>query len=1377
MPWFQPTKTPPMASVYRTNDNDNDNDNNNININISNNDEYEFGEDNSNRRRNNNTNNHNSDPTAAVPATATEALLEDSLSRRMLSLMSPLMNSSSSTIPLNHVAISMGMDLKQKQQQQQQQQQQMARSSSSSSPSSHPTYQYRDVSLPSSTHYDNGYGHAHGHGHGYGHGNDDDDRQTFGYEEHASFFHPRRIHADAPFVHPHGHPHGHHAHHAHMYQGGVGGNMDMDMDGIRHSMDSRSMNGDYMNMNNGNNNGIDHQQHCHQQHYNQQQHSWNEWDPQSQVASTYTNNITTSNSSSSTSRRRLRRQDYNPNSNSGAPGGGAPGGGAPGGDGENESSSFSYYNGSNNDHRHEYDHDHDNGNENDNDNNPQHRFGFSYDDDPTELKLSKKEQKKRRRQQQKLLIRNQTNGELDTTDGQDGQDTSQQHGHGQGQGHGWAQVGQIASYHSSKDQERAAANTNANAMAVQEQDQAQQNSGKSSKKRKKKKKEKDKQKRPVPDIRAMMGGDNADGNTLVGEQHAQHDKDDDDVDVDVDDSGDFQNKAKATTKKKKSGNTRTKKRKATSTTSTTTIPSKQNIPVSMETIQSFAEMHHVKNAGSSTEALAAFLQMIKQSKQQKTYITWTMIFHDSTCSTPFLPCTKKYCTPKGPPCTMWNCTCDNQIRAMQASKPVVGAMFVFPMNVNSSQESQESESLDTDSAHSSLDCFLLPLCPTVDPEVGTGPKDIDAGYERMAHFPFLPILCDTSLQARWDTFRSILIDRHVIKVTFNAQVGLMPYHYHCANDIAATPTSTGSDKHENESNSTNRNQNHYSGYLDMVLPNIWDLRLASWILSPHAEEETLEMENKKAGFSHLYPKPKCPIPPNATPHLTGLIEAKEQLEFLYALYPIVDGLLESNGLKHSFCEIESPVQSVLSAMECFGIGFKPDQLIRIQKQLEDTIDNLNQEARELTKDCDFMLSSPQQVASFLFDKMGLNAPERTRATATAKARPGNSKGQHRSTSEESLKAIQNEYKKKNGESLRIVELILTFRGLNKVLSTYIRPYPKLARDDNSNLIHSRKATKTRSKKKSKISNSSTTRTTAKIKKIHPMWMQTAVRTGRLSCRKPNLQQVPTGSVLGVCPRSAFTTSAKDSCLFACDYSQKEVRILAHMSGDANLMNLFTQPGTDDVYKQMSSVISGKRSNEVTDKERSIAKQLTLAIMYGMGINSVAKQLGVNKESAKSFFRSFYGRFPDVKRWMDQTISSARTNKYVTTISGRRRYLDNITNEDRALRSQAERQAINTIIQGSAADLMKLAMLKMASRITDWRKERTGNGESNTPPRMLLQIHDELLFEIVANQADVDRLRSVVTRCCTEECVEEFRLKVPLKLKCSIGTSWGSMKEL
>jgi DNA polymerase I len=530
------------------------------------------------------------------------------------------------------------------------------------------------------------------------------------------------------------------------------------------------------------------------------------------------------------------------------------------------------------------------------------------------------------------------------------------------------------------------------------------------------------------------------------------------------------------------------------------------------------------------------------------------------------------------------------------------------------------------------------------------------------------------------------------------------------------------------------------------------------MLSPHAAESTLEMEHKKEEFAHLYPKGNIPRPSKICSQLHGLIDIKEQLEFLYSLYPIINATLDRNGLQSAFSEIESPIQSILSSMECVGIGFKAERLMAVEESVKEHINKLTIEAREITNDNTFTLSSPQQVSHYLFDTLGLMIPE----SVGVGAQNIPASQQHRSTSEETLKAIQ---KQVTGKSLRIIEIILQFRALNKMLTSYILPYPKLARD--CVYISTRKVQQ-RSKKRVKSGHA---------KKIHPMWMQTAVRTGRLSCRKPNLQQVPAGNSLGFSPRSAFTSSTKDTCLFACDYSQNEVRILAHMSNDPALIKMFNDPKTTDIYIQMASVISGKVSADVSDEERSTAKQLTLAIMYGMGPNTVASKLGVGLFAAKQFFDSFYGRFKGVKKWKEDTLAFARKNKYVETITGRKRYLDNISSNDRSLSAQAERQAINTVIQGSAADLMKLAMLKMASRITDWRKEGTGNGETGIPPRLILQIHDELLFELVANQADVDKLKETVTRCCTEECVDELQLKVPLKLKCSVGTSWGSMQEI
>jgi DNA polymerase-1 len=518
----------------------------------------------------------------------------------------------------------------------------------------------------------------------------------------------------------------------------------------------------------------------------------------------------------------------------------------------------------------------------------------------------------------------------------------------------------------------------------------------------------------------------------------------------------------------------------------------------------------------------------------------------------------------------------------------------------------------------------------------------------------MKISCDTTLQERWDTFRKILLDKSLIKVTYQAQVALMPYHYHCAYDVS-TDLDTGK---FDDTTCHGIEKNEAMGYLDLVIPNLWDLRLASWMLTPHEGEENLELEYKKRGFMHIYPTPKYSRPCDASPQLIGLIQAKEDLEFLYTLYPTVDRLLERNGLKDAFCDIESPVQSVLSSMECFGVGFKPDRLTKIQEDLESRSQYLSSEAKTLTNDENFLISSPQQVSHLLFNKLGLIVPTNMSSQLLSTSQ---TKDHHISTSEECLLEIQREIKSREGKGLRIIDIILEFRAMNKILGTFIRPYLKLARGG-VNQMHSRKISR-RSKKKN--INDFTTQ------KLHPMWMQTSVQTGRLSCRKPNMQQVPAGSIIkGVYPRNFFASSTPDWCLFSCDYSQNEVRILAHMSNDESLIRLFTQPGAADIYKLMAAVISGKDPGDVTDEERAVSKQVTLAIMYGMGINTVAKKLNVNKLAAKTFFQSFYGRFHGVKNWMDSTIGRAKKDKYVTTITGRRRYVQNfVVNNCEFIRQQ------------------------------------------------------------------------------------------------------------
>jgi len=655
----------------------------------------------------------------------------------------------------------------------------------------------------------------------------------------------------------------------------------------------------------------------------------------------------------------------------------------------------------------------------------------------------------------------------------------------------------------------------------------------------------------------------------------------------------------------------------------------------------------------------------------------------------------------------------------------MGAMFVFPVQ-DSTQDDNASE----------LMCFVLPLgrCKNLDDEPEALPH-LEA-YERMKSWSLIPFICGVSIQRRWDTFRFILTNKFIKCVTFNAIVSLMPFHFHKSqSEDRSTQGDCGGD---------NGSCNTAQTMLDLILPSIWDLKLATWMLKPHKKEEELEFEKFTTGFPHLRPAPTT-RPNGASYQLLGMLQAKDMLNFLYNLYPIVSSSIERKGLSTSLEEIEGPLQGILAAMECTGIGFLPSRLSSIQQNLESRIDALEVEARHIANDNTFLLSSPQQGSHILFDVLKIKMPSNLPPSKAA------SGSQHRSTSEAILQAIQAK------SPIRIVEILLEFRSLNKLLTSYIRPLPRLARDF--------------------VQGSSDDGKNSRVR-IHPMWMQTAVRTGRLSCRKPNMQQVPKGGTFGVAPRDSFCASSDELCLFACDYSQNEVRILAHMSNDKQLIQMFGNDDGIDIYKQMSSSITGKPVENVSDKERSIAKQVVLAILYGMGIPQVANKLSVDRTTAQRFFNLFYSRFRGVKAWIDSTKESARKNGYVSTIVGRRRYLDEIQSEDNGKRAQAERQAVNTIIQGSAADLMKLAMLKMASRLMDWNKEGVNTGGTGIAPKLILQIHDELLFEVMANSGDVNRLKAAVLRCCAGECERDLKLKVPLKMTCSVGKSWGvSMQEM
>ena len=447
------------------------------------------------------------------------------------------------------------------------------------------------------------------------------------------------------------------------------------------------------------------------------------------------------------------------------------------------------------------------------------------------------------------------------------------------------------------------------------------------------------------------------------------------------------------------------------------------------------------------------------------------------CTTPFLPTSKKYCTPKGHVCTAWNCTCDYQIRGTRASATLLGAMFVFD-NKDTGRKSDGDENPGSDS---DWQCFLLPLGPTIDP---SSPL-LEVEYPRMSSWPIIPFHCKVSLSDRWLAFEALLFNERTKLVTYNATVSLLPFYHHLDNDVTGQSHSSSLAFFSAYIAGGNPDKSHpcrNEGYLR----SIWDLRLVSWMLRPHAKDDELEFSMFQDGFAHLAPDHQQ-APKSDMPYLMqGLIEARNNLELIHSLYPIMNKQMADGGLLDALECIETPVQSILASMESRGIAFFPHRLNRIQVQVESRIGELETQSRLITKDPAFLLSSPMQVSNFLFDVLSLQIP----AGIISKTTAGST---HRSTGEEALQAIKDEMTARTGSSPPIIDMILEFRQLNKLLTSFIRPLPGFCR--RSMTTHSGMT------KKSKRSKREPSR-------IYPQWMQTSVRTGRLSCRKPNLQQVP-----------------------------------------------------------------------------------------------------------------------------------------------------------------------------------------------------------------------------------------------------------------------------
>jgi len=427
--------------------------------------------------------------------------------------------------------------------------------------------------------------------------------------------------------------------------------------------------------------------------------------------------------------------------------------------------------------------------------------------------------------------------------------------------------------------------------------------------------------------------------------------------------------------------------------------------------------------------------------------------------------------------------------------------------------------------------------------------------------------------------------------------------------------------------------------------------------------------------------------------------AAEDADVTFRLKQIFEKELKANGLENLFYEIEMPLMKVLATMEHTGVRIDSEALRQSSEILTGEMLTLEEEIHKLAG-YDFNVSSPMQVGEILFDRLKLD--DKARKTKT---------GQY-STSEDVLEKIRSKHP--------IIEKILDYRGLKKLLSTYIDALPQLI---------------------SPVTG-----------KVHTSYNQTVAVTGRLSSTNPNLQNIPIRDAQGKEIRKAFIPDA-GSMFLSADYSQIELRIMAHLSGDANMMDAFIK-GLD-IHTATAAKIYKIPLNEVTTEMRRKAKTANFGIIYGISVFGLSDRLGIPRGEAKELIDGYFITYPDVKRYMDASILRAREAGYVETLLGRKRFLPDINSQNGVVRGFAERNAINAPIQGTAADIIKIAMVRIQKRLE----------HENLEAKMTMQVHDELNFTVPTGE--LENVRKIVI----DEMEQAIQLRVPLIADCGVGDNW------
>ncbi len=486
---------------------------------------------------------------------------------------------------------------------------------------------------------------------------------------------------------------------------------------------------------------------------------------------------------------------------------------------------------------------------------------------------------------------------------------------------------------------------------------------------------------------------------------------------------------------------------------------------------------------------------------------------------------------------------------------------------------------------------------------------------------------------------------------------------------------------------------------------ILDTMVASYLTDPSRLRHNLNelslkhLKRKTIPITDLIGTGSQAITFDQVPLESACTYACEDADVTWRLSKIFQASLRERELESLFNEVELPLIGVLARMEMAGIAIDPAVFADLKKEIAGRLAALETEIVQMAGGS-FQINSPKQLQKVLFEDLGLTPAKKTKTGF--------------STDVEVLEQLAQEHP--------LPAKVLEFRMLEKLRGTYVEALPKLVHPETG--------------------------------RIHTSFNQAVAATGRLSSSDPNLQNIPVRTELGRRIRQGFVPGAPGLKLISADYSQIELRILAHLSGDAALKQAFA--ADTDIHRDTAARVFGVKPEAVNAEMRRQAKAVNFGVIYGISAFGLARNIGVSRSDAQKFIDNYFKQYPGVKAWLDRTIAEAREIGYVKTLLGRRRYLPELTASDRATRGQAERMAVNTPVQGTAADTIKVAMIRLDRAL------------AGGPARLLLQVHDELVVEAPKKDA------KAVAATMKEIMEGAIALDVPLRVDVGIGDNWAEI---